>query len=432
LSSRAIVVALAVLTLAVAGAVAAFLAHGQADAALSGWTIHDLGALGEEQSDAVAVNDGGEVVGWASTGSDGAPGYVYRTFVWRDGVMTDLGTMRTSSAVGVINDNGQVVGWVPGTRGADGRESRARAVLWEDGTTTVLGTPGRANFAFAINDRGRVVGESNEIDPTPNDVGGHPRAVVLQPGRSRSLGALPERDSSEAVAVNERGTVIGFGYDNDSMPGIALMTRGFVWRDGVLVDLGALPGRTSSEPRAINDGGAVVGSSWYEEVSYVPKDVPEQRRAFVWTTGKMREIGPADAASSEAVGINDRGQVVGTWSTTPEGGRSQARGFVWDAGRTTTLGVLPGGTRSEAVAINDSGLVIGNSRGALDPQSGGEHERAFVWQNGRIGTLETLPSGTTTHASAVNDAGVVVGRASTREGRQHAVVWTPPRASGSR
>ena len=48
---------------------------------------------------------------------------------------------------------------------------------------------------------------------------------------------------------------------------------------------------------------------------------------------------------------------------------------------------------------------------------------AFLWEKGRTTSLGTL-GGVESAATAINDSGQVVGWASTRAGKWHAVLWT--------
>jgi uncharacterized membrane protein len=87
--------------------------------------------------------------------------------------------------------------------------------------------------------------------------------------------------------------------------------------------------------------------------------------------------------------------VVALASTAPGSvGSGRARWVITD------LGAL-GGTWSEAVAINERGQVVG------DP--------AFLWQSGRIRRLVPLAAGADTNAIALNDRGQVVGNIDTTE-----------------
>ncbi|MBA3881955.1 MAG: hypothetical protein H0X73_04375 [Chthoniobacterales bacterium] len=82
------------------------------------------------------------------------------------------------------------------------------------------------------------------------------------------------------------------------------------------------------------------------------------------------------------------------------------------------LGKLPGDTSSEAVAINNSGDVVGYSAG----QDG---TRAFLWtKRSGMQDLGTLSGGSYSRAMAINDARVIVGSSSGDAG-DHAFIWTP-------
>ena len=87
------------------------------------------------------------------------------------------------------------------------------------------------------------------------------------------------------------------------------------------------------------------------------------------------------------------------------------------AGDVLDLGILPGDSASEAVAINNSGDVVGSSKGP-----GGL--RAFIWSRvGGMQELGILPGGDSSTATDINDSGEVVGRSTSAEG-DHAFIWT--------
>src|SRR6266545_7603043 len=73
----------------------------------------DLGGLGGVATSAEAINDDGQVIGWAETSERGGYGSLNRehAFLWRNGKMTDLGTLGgKQSRATAINDRGEVVG----------------------------------------------------------------------------------------------------------------------------------------------------------------------------------------------------------------------------------------------------------------------------------------------------------------------------------
>jgi probable HAF family extracellular repeat protein len=85
----------------------------------------------------------------------------------------------------------------------------------------------------------------------------------------------------------------------------------------------------------------------------------------------------------------------------------------------TDLGVLPGGTFSEANGINSLGQVVGD--GDLSTQNG----HAFLWTKERgLQDLGTLPGGNS-WGEAVNDRGHVTGGSWINEADNAAILWTP-------
>ncbi len=156
-------------------------------------TMHDLGALGGDFSGATAINASGQVVGYAST----AAGQLH-AFLW-DGTMHDLGTLSGTSYAQAINASGQVVGYSELAGGGK------RAFFWSAGVMTDLGTLGgaesQASWRHPLNDAGQVVGRST-------DASGNYRAFVWQMGVMRDLGTLGS-PTSQGVAINAAGTVVG-------------------------------------------------------------------------------------------------------------------------------------------------------------------------------------------------------------------------------
>ena len=101
----------------------------------------------------------------------------------------------------------------------------------------------------------------------------------------RDLGTLPGDLTSEAMAINNTGDVVGYSNGPSGM-------RAFLWtKGGGMQELGILPGGNSSQALAINDSGTVVGSS----------DSASGDRAFVWK--KQTGIMDLNDAGSSALGI---------------------------------------------------------------------------------------------------------------------------------
>src|SRR5260370_21885106 len=74
--------------------------------------MQDLGTLGGPDSDALLINERGQIAGISITTIDPATQQAtVDPFLWENGKMIDLGTLGgTSATPDAINNNGQVVG----------------------------------------------------------------------------------------------------------------------------------------------------------------------------------------------------------------------------------------------------------------------------------------------------------------------------------
>jgi probable HAF family extracellular repeat protein len=153
----------------------------------TGSPVVDLGVLaGGTSSRANGINQLGDVVGF-STIAGGAR----HAFLLRAQHMQDLGTLpggHESVALGV-NDAGHVVGW------SDNASYEAHAVFWANGAVLDLGQTGATSQANAIDQNDRVVGYSDGLgrphhavlwavsppDPAPPTIAVTPTSACLWP-----------------------------------------------------------------------------------------------------------------------------------------------------------------------------------------------------------------------------------------------------------
>jgi probable HAF family extracellular repeat protein len=223
--------------------------------------VHLLGVLHRSGgplaiSAAQAINEEGMIVG-ISNGE---------AFTWKNGRMLGLPmphgfTMTTAFAV---NDHG----WSAGSGvGPGGAFFRSHALLWRDGKVTDLGTlPGYGDIeAHGINNAGQVIGWANRRLP-----GGSPlyRAFLWQNGRMRDLGTLPGINDTRANAINNQGDVVGRIVGHVARKGDE---RACLWRGGHLSLLNAaIPphsGWVLEEALAINDHGWIIGNGKHNGVA---------------------------------------------------------------------------------------------------------------------------------------------------------------------
>jgi len=174
--------------------------------------------------------------------------------------------------------------------------------------------------------------------------------------------------------------------------------------------LGLLAGGSYSVPAGISaDGTVVVGRA----------DSPPRVRGFHWTTGGGLEVIP-DAVGTMvggAVGVSGDGLVVAG-----NGLDAAARpsGYRWTAvGGIVWLPQLPPATASgsEAAAVSgDGSVVVGTSFGGAGPQS-------VRWTGAVPAVLGVLPGGTSSEARGVSHDGSVVGRQIRQAGQDRRCRW---------
>jgi probable HAF family extracellular repeat protein len=306
---------------------------GHAAAEIGAYSVTDLGTLGGSgTAQAFAINEAGQVVGYATAAS-----LKYHAFLWDDGVMTDLGTLPTGStsrALG-LNDDGQVVGFAFDGSAAGGAHNHA--FLWENGVMTDLFPEPAHSQANAINDAGQVVGQYNLNHP-----------FLWRNGAFIDLGGFGGSQSfGYALDISNAGQVVGSSFVNNGSDGLS--QHAFLWEDGVMTDLGALPGLPDSRAHAINELGQVVGFSSF----FDPDTTDEIFESFLWENGVMIDLGvPGDL--NQAHDINDSGQIVG-WSS--------SGAYIYEDGVVTNLNTLiPAGSGvsiSVATGINNAGQIVG-------------------------------------------------------------------------
>jgi probable HAF family extracellular repeat protein len=318
------------------------------------YTVRDLGTLGGPFSQALGINDAGAVVGSSSLGA--FPDTRLRAFVWRSGVMTNLGALAGGlrSEATAINQDGIIVGWSENSSG------EMRAVRWKDGARRNLGTlGGRNSQATAINVFGVIVGWSETAS-------GHRHAFIWKDGVMKDLGTMGGTFST-ATGINRGGAVVGRSTTATS----GSKNHAFKWKDGVFKDLGT-GGTQSSGASAVNTKGQIVG--FLGPSTDAAGEELDWSTAFLFYQDVMTILPGYRHPSDIANAISPGGIVVGS----SEDPRSEEEDYaeeawVWENGTTQGLPKLAPG-HSGAHGVNLAGNIVGFGPSA----SGNTH--AMLWR----------------------------------------------------
>ena len=288
--------------------------------AQSEYSVQNLG----DETSPYALNNSGVVVGTFLSSP-------IRAFSYSNGIFTDLGTLGGTRSVAYgINDGGTIVG------DADLTNGFYHACMWSNGVISDLGTlGGPTSMAFGINNAGTIVGVSDLANDKSH-------AFIWSNGTMTDLGTLPGDGWSMAMAINSSGVIVGesnpYGYTDS-------YARAFSYSNGVMTDLGW--SGYASHAYGINDAGSIVGKGVKPGFGY---------RGFVTIGGVINELDSLLTAS----GINHNGTIVGSGGagSYPHPSR-YGSGFFRDLYSYVTNIGIAGNNHSYAVAVNDTGTIVG-------------------------------------------------------------------------
>ena len=205
------------------------------------------------------------------------------------------------------------------------------------------------------------------------------------------------------------------------------------WQNGHLTDLGAFPGLTSSTANAISANGRyLVGVS--TDGTLDPASGAPVFRAVRYAHHQVTDLGTLGGSFSNALDVNNAGLVVGAaQNAIPDpfaGNRvglpstTQTRAFLWQHGVMKDLGTL-GGNDAEADFINARGQIAGSSftSTVANPTTQQPTQHPFLWERGSMVDLGSL-GGTSGYPIALNDQGQVVGSMNLAgDQAHHAFLW---------
>lgn len=347
--------------------------------------------------------------------------------------VTRLPSLGGDSRGSAINPRGRVAGFSD-LAGVDTRH----ATLWIDGEITDLGTlDGGEGLSSSVawpgmNAAGMIAGISqiDELDPLgqewscgfggflPN-TGHRCLGFAWSDGEMKPMPTLGGHNGF-AAGINNRGQIVGWAETDEPGEFCApestqvLTFHGTLWdpRKDTIEALPPFPGDEASAAVGINDRGQVVGISGDCDQAVGRFSA---RHAVMWDRGDIIDLGNLGGNESwnTPVSISSRGHVVGFSNVFEDGsGGFNAQAFIWtnsDDGM-QSLGTLDGDFLSQANSINERDEVVGGSC-CSDPVNW----RAVIWRNGEIIDLNTRISGDFEghlyFARDIDNRGVITGQA---------------------
>jgi uncharacterized membrane protein len=304
---------------------------------------------------ALAVANSGPAWGQDAGDEDGAPASnTFHAFLLDDGEFTTIDPPGASGAFTVatsINDREQIVGYYLDAGGIFHAFLRDKK-----GVFTTIDHPDspQGTVVFDINNRGQIVG-------TYADAGETVHGFLLDKGVFTTIDP-PGASFTEATGINGRGQIVGFYLDAEGTIHGFLRDRGHGRRrdQGAITTID-LPGALATTADDINNRGQIVGT--YSETSNTrPLDTP---RAYLLDDGAFTLIDAFGADCTLSGVINDRGESVGSYLDA--GG--PVLGFLRDKeGVFTTIDVT-GAEQTGAAGINNRGQIVGAyvDAGGTDP-----------------------------------------------------------------
>ncbi len=401
--------------------------------------LSELPRLGPNDTSTGGSVGVGGVIGGSSSRWTGT-NTIYFSWIYKDGnTQQFMPPGATYGSLSYMNDNGLAIGY------AGNSSTGRRGVVWQNGSYTSIGSAGTDSYGYgwsqteAISRSGTVIGTSDVYDGGGNYLNTRP---VLW--RNNSLTVLPGLSAGVYAAYASAGNSddVIVGYSDNPGGGYAAVK----WVSGQAISLGNL-GSGSSGPGSnaitINDAGDIAGNS-EKYVGGIDKGL----RGVVWRGGSMHEIGAlgADSAGkgySNIYRMNAAGQVIGTTKKYDASGNLlNYRALYNDTDGTTYFLDTPGdGTGygfSRLVTIADDGTAYGDYYKYVNGTYVGQFAFAYTPESGMV-DLDTLVAGglaasgwqRLVYVSGMNDAGQLVGYGLRLDGEKQGFVMTPVPEAGT-
>jgi probable HAF family extracellular repeat protein len=268
----------------------------------------------------------------------------------------------------------------------------------------LLAQQSRAQEAFASHTHYKLIDLGTLGGPhSYGSVNGNGFALLNNSGEVASYADLATPDPNAAFGC----------YDSD-----CFQAHASLWKDSQISDLGALAGNNNSAAASINDSGWAAGQSQSSVIDPV-LGFPEFH-AVLWKQGQIIDLGMLPGGT-ESLGIyvNNAGQVIGfstiSGAADPLGFFSPTHTFVWQNGDKQDIGTLGGADTIAGASCSNPppGVVVGGSSTTTipNPNTGLPTVDPFLWHNGKMVDLGTL-GGTNGFAQCANNRLQIIGQSS--------------------
>jgi probable HAF family extracellular repeat protein len=340
------------------------------------YDVIDIGTLGGLESDAVALNNNGQIVGHSDTSHTRDGKTVKKAYLWGKGQMTSLGEFKVKA----MNNHGWIVGY----------KNPSEAVIWHD--QKLVSLPPELTEAVtlkALNDRNEVVGWLQTVEKIRGNSGSEIKnrafCFNLNDKNMRLLETLGDSKMSVAEDINNNGCIVGSIKQLPEGDGINHRSLATFWDEHGLTGIDPMPGFNESQAIDVNDNGQILCKAIYNHMEDIfdktdakqgivtlipPADDSSlfYQTGFVYNKGTNQLLCP-DPNSFFHLNIprtmNVQGQVVGTMGCGRDLSEKPAA-FIFLEGEiynlNDTLDEGSAWTLSDAKGINDHGQIVGIGR----------------------------------------------------------------------
>jgi uncharacterized membrane protein len=260
--------------------------------------------------------------------------------------------------------------------------------------------PGAADTnLIAVNDLGQFVGTEQD--------GSNAQHAIFFDGKKLKLldatGLIGSSLQSFALSINNRGAIAGVYEDG------AGVFHGFLREPNGKVDSIDYPGASNTEAFGVNDFGTVIGLFFDAAGAH----------AFTLRDGRF-QLADLPGGQTIPFSINDRGQIVGEFVTTPN---TNGFGYLEQPNKHVTFTTAPNSQPQGTffISINNRDQVLG----AYTDQSGAVQNFLRTGDDYALFNLPERLGASGVSAQTVNDLDDIVGFYSDGNGVQHGFFATP-------